>query len=57
MPPAPRTVGTTATAASATAARAVAPGVGTPAPTTLLGRAAGLGAAAVLALVTVRLGR
>ncbi|MEV6476836.1 hypothetical protein [Streptomyces sp. NPDC051657] len=57
-PPSPRTVGTAAaTAAPAAAARALAPGVGTPAPTTLLGRAAGLGAAAVLALLAVRLGR
>ncbi|MFE4529652.1 hypothetical protein ACFRMO_37975 [Streptomyces anulatus] len=58
-PPAPRAVGptTTATAAAATAVRAVAPGVGTSASTALLGRATGLGAAAVLALLAGRLGR
>ncbi|KQX37771.1 hypothetical protein ASD97_07715 [Streptomyces sp. Root63] len=59
-PPAPRAVGpttTTATAAAATAVRAVAPGVGTSASTAPLGRATGLGAAAVLALLAGRLGR
>ncbi|OKJ38440.1 hypothetical protein AMK24_12565 [Streptomyces sp. CB02366] len=38
------------------AARAVAPRVGTTAPSALLGRAAGLGAAAVRALLAVRTG-
>ncbi|OWA24004.1 hypothetical protein B9W61_18565 [Streptomyces sp. CS057] len=57
-PPAPRTVGpTTATAAAATAVRAVPPGVGAPASTASLGRATGLCAAAVLALLAGRLGR
>ncbi|OKJ15465.1 hypothetical protein AMK20_01285 [Streptomyces sp. TSRI0261] len=57
-PPAPRAVGpTTATAAAATAVRSVAPGVGASASATPLGRATGLGAAAVLALLAGRLGR
>ncbi|MEU2572269.1 hypothetical protein ACIP3B_04275 [Streptomyces anulatus] len=57
-PPATRTVGPAAATAAATAAvRAVAPGVGASASTAPLGRATGLGAAAVLALLAGRLGR
>ncbi|MBM7052670.1 hypothetical protein [Streptomyces durocortorensis] len=59
MAAAPRAIGTAAATAPApaTAARAVASGVGAPAPAALLGRTAGLGAAAVLRLLAVRLGR
>ncbi|MFD0039686.1 hypothetical protein ACFVIZ_18850 [Streptomyces anulatus] len=57
-PPASRAVGpTTATAAAAPAVRTVAPGVCAPASAAALGRAAGLGTAAVLALLAGRLGR
>ncbi|WP_461042147.1 hypothetical protein [Streptomyces sundarbansensis] len=58
-PAAARTLGTPAAPApsAATAARAVAPGVGTPASPAALRRTTGLGAAAVRALLAVRIGR